>query len=912
LDGIVNKRMLVVDDDPGQARLISVLLRNEFDVEVDMAYSCEEARERFESGDYDLITLDYQLPDGDGLTLLEEVRRKADPPPVVIITGHGDEQTAVSAFKAGAFGYVVKDRRMSTMIVEEARSAMARAGLLETEAALLESRTRYKEIFETSSLGIITFDEHGRTEAINPACMEILGIADAADLRDVGLFVPGYVPEEEWRRIRRGESAVMTIEIDYDRIAGEGIYTPTRSGTAWLEGTITPLMRGGSDRPRGYLAQIADVTDRELKGKAIEVQRDLAMSVLSARSLQEALRLVLSAVLRATGLDGGGIYVLDESEGALRLAVHEGLSDAFVEEARYYPPEHHWVRGVTEKRLYFIGRADLQESDPIYREGLKSVAVVPLEYQEAVIGCLNVASRKLEAIDGLTREIIVSLAGQAAQAIQHEMVAEALAAERDRMVKIMDALPVGVVLIGRDGHLSSANRAAYELSKRGPEEAAGRFGPGRGWELGDWDGNPVAYEETPLGRVMATGGAVRGVRLSAVDGEGARYYVLESAAPVFDERGEIEYVVLSIEEMSDLRNAMENLAWTERIYRETAENLNEGIWVLDAGAVTTFVSDRMARMLGYTPEEMTGRAVFDFVDEENEAVLRHNLELRRQGMSQDYDLEFRHKDGHAVSTYLAAAPIRDPGGNFIGAHAGVLDITARKEAENELRDLNAELERFAHVVSHDLKGPISVLIASNHMLEGLVESITDEELRAQVAEVASLTESSATRAYNLVNDLLLLAESSQAPRRLERVSLDEVVRTVLEEKGGEIAERGVEIEFEGGLGSVVADRTHVYQLLSNLISNGLKHNDADEPVLSIKPLEKYGSRVGFSVCDNGSGIEEELRHTMFEPFSKSPGGGAGLGLSIVKKVVEIYNGSVEARNEGGACFDVTLEDYPAG
>ena len=1039
LDGMANKRVLVVDDDPGQARLIAVLLQHEFDVEVETAYSCEEARERFAADAYDLVTLDYQLPDGDGLVLLEEFRGRAGSPPVVIITGHGDEQTAISAFKAGAFGYVVKDRRMSTMIVEEARSAMARAALLEAEAALAESRTRYQEIFETSKLGIMTFDERGRMEAINPACMEILGIADAADTRDISLFLPGYLSDEDRRRVQGGESVALTLEFDYDRVSTEGFYSPNRAGTAWLEGTITPLMRDGSGRPRGYLAQIADVTDRELKSIAIEAQRDLAVSAASAGSLEEALHLVLSAVLRASGFDGGGIYVLDEGEGGLRLAVHEGLSEAFVEEVDYYPPEQARVRMVLERQPSFLSYTGRPGSDPACREGLKSVVVVPLVFRDTVIGCLNVASRKLEVIDNPTREIILSLAGQAAQAIQREMLAEARDAERDRAVMIMDALPVGVVLVDRDGSLLSANRTAFDLAKVSPEEAAARLAPGRGRELSDWDGSPVAYEQTPLGMVMAAGGAIRGVHLSAVDGEGTRYYVSESAAPVFDERGEIESVVLSIEEMSDLRNAMENLRWTERIYRETVENLNEGMWVLDADAVTSFVSDRMASMLGYTPEEMTGRSVFDFVHEESERLLRHNLELRRQGVSQDYDLDFRHKDGHTVSTYLAAAPILDRQGNFIGAHAGVLDIsgrkamekalkesvgrleaqmntspdaitvtdlegtvisaskraaevhgfgrveelvgrsalefiapeerelalenlnrtleegsvrgveyamvrrdggrftgainasllrdaegnpkgfiaitrdiTATKEAENELRELNAELERFADVVSHELKGPISVLIASNHMLKGLVEFVPGEELRAQVAEVASLTENGATRAFNLVNDLLLLAESSQAPRRLERVPLDEVVRTVLEEKRGEIAGRGVTVRFNGELGSVVADRTHIYQLMSNLISNGLKHNDADEPVLCVKPAEAPGSLTRFTVCDNGSGIEEELMHTLFEPFSKSADGGAGLGLSIVSKVVEIYDGTVEARNEGGACFDVTLKDYPVG
>ncbi|MHB8895855.1 MAG: response regulator, partial [Candidatus Geothermincolia bacterium] len=141
-----HKRILVVDDDPGQAKLISLLLKREFNAIVETAFSCAQARDELVTGNFDLVTLDYQLPDGDGLELLEEIQKKTDPPPVVVITGHGDEQTAVAAFKKGAYGYVIKDRRMSTMIVEEARSAMARARLLGAEVALVESQSRYQEM----------------------------------------------------------------------------------------------------------------------------------------------------------------------------------------------------------------------------------------------------------------------------------------------------------------------------------------------------------------------------------------------------------------------------------------------------------------------------------------------------------------------------------------------------------------------------------------------------------------------------------------------------------------------------------------------------------------------------------------------------------------------------------------------
>jgi signal transduction histidine kinase len=113
------------------------------------------------------------------------------------------------------------------------------------------------------------------------------------------------------------------------------------------------------------------------------------------------------------------------------------------------------------------------------------------------------------------------------------------------------------------------------------------------------------------------------------------------------------------------------------------------------------------------------------------------------------------------------------------------------------------------------------------------------------------------------------------------------------------------------MGSIRADGTHMYQLFSNLIGNGILHNDASYPVLRISRLPDDDSVQHFVICDNGSGISEDLIENLFEPFTRSEHGGAGLGLSIAQKVVDIYGGAIRAYNDNGACFEVTMKDYPA-
>jgi PAS domain S-box-containing protein len=1032
------QRILVVEDEKEQALVIARLLKHKFGADVEIAESCEEARAMMEDSAFDLVTLDYQLPDGDGLQLLSELQETPGAPPAIMVTGHGDEQAAVSAFKLGASGYVVKDARMPTMLVEECRSALARAELARAEAALAESENRLQEIFDASSYGIMTFDEEGMLELINKASMAILGIDSLDDVKEFSLFGRPYLSEDLMKRLIKGEPVKEIIKYDFDVIRREGLYTPQRSGGIFLEGSATPLMSADSEDPRGYLVQFEDVTERVRNENAVKAQRDLAVVVLSTDVLEDALGQILSAVIEATGLDAGGIYVYDTGTGQLTLTCHQGIREDFAEAVKLIDKDDPRVKLVLEGKSVYTtyGEIPTPGGEPD-TSGLKAFAVVPLVAGQEVLGAMNLGSRSMDEMPAELKDVIESLSGEAAQAIKMEMTSVALREERDRIKRIIDALPVGMVLLDREGRLLMQNKGAKEMSKLSSEQEESRTDSSPEWETTDWDGNPMPLEETPFMQAISTGRPATGIRLSALTGHGERIYVSESAAPMFNEDGEIESILLTLEDMSDLRNALVTVREGERIYRETVESLNEGLWVLDADYKTSFVSDRMAEMLAYRPEEMLGVSVFDFADDEGKEKMRQRLENRRQGISEQYDFEFLRRDGTRLLAYLAAAPIMDRDGNFMGSHAGVLDITDRKRMEKALQEsvmlfktefetspdgvavadlngnirsasrreaemlgygspeemeglnvldlivpeqrdlardsyldtlkegilrdlefeilrkdgttfcggvnaaalrdadgqqtgfiattrdmtnrkkteqalqaLNTELEGYAHIVSHDLKGPISSLMMSAAMLKKTIELIDDRERRIQLKELADIIESSSGRANDLVYNLLILAESGQEPQQVEEVSIDEVVDTVLEEKRGEILNKGVKIERSYDLGTVRADPTHIYQLVSNLVANGIGHNDASEPTLRIIRLEDAGPEHRFSVCDNSSGISEDLIDHVFEPFSRGEGGGVGLGLSIVQKVARVYGGSVKAKNDNGACFEVTLKDYP--
>jgi PAS domain S-box-containing protein len=147
-------------------------------------------------------------------------------------------------------------------------------------------------------------------------------------------------------------------------------------------------------------------------------------------------------------------------------------------------------------------------------------------------------------------------------------------------------------------------------------------------------------------------------------------------------------------DITERRNAREAMVASEEKYRVLVETMHEGLWTLDENSKITFVNPRMAEMLGYTKEEMLGKYLFDFMDEQGIIVAQENIERRRTGISEVHDLEFIRKDGSKLFAQLATGPIQGKDGKYLGAIAGIQDITERKLAEKALLERKTLESRY--------------------------------------------------------------------------------------------------------------------------------------------------------------------------------------------------------------------------
>ena len=158
-----------------------------------------------------------------------------------------------------------------------------------------------------------------------------------------------------------------------------------------------------------------------------------------------------------------------------------------------------------------------------------------------------------------------------------------------------------------------------------------------------------------------------------------------SVALVRDAGGKPLHTVAHMEDISHRKALEQALKTSEERFRRIVQTAEEGVWEIDTDANTSFVNPKMARMLGYVPEEMFGRPQTDFMDSEGRTIAGRNLERRKQGIAEQHDFKFMRKDGAEFWGVVATNPILDAQGQYAGALAMVTDITSRKQSEEALR-----------------------------------------------------------------------------------------------------------------------------------------------------------------------------------------------------------------------------------
>ena len=383
-------------------------------------------------------------------------------------------------------------------------------------------------------------------------------------------------------------------------------------------------------------------------------------------------------------------------------------------------------------------------------------------------------------------------------------------------------------------------------------------------------------------------------------------------------------VVIAIENSHLYTSAQQEIKERQRVELELQRErdfavqimntLGQGVTVSSLDGVYEYVNPAYAQMLGYDPEDMIGKPSERFaVPDEEEEFLKQRKE-RQHGQTTTYETRLLHKDGHVIHVLVTGVP-RQSNGRVIGSIAAITDLTERKQAEiereNMLKEMeakNAELERFTYTVSHDLKSPIVTIGGFLGFLEKDIQEGRFDQVHHSIERIRD----AAKRMQRLLSELLVLSRVGRIANPSQDVPFGELVSETLELVEGQLREGQVEVQVDADFPSVHVDRVRMLEVIQNLITNAIKFMGSQpNPRIHIGMETRDGTNV-FFVKDNGVGIASEFHDRVFGLFNKLDPytEGTGIGLTLVKRIIEVHNGKIWVESEPGrgATFFFTLEN----
>jgi chemotaxis family two-component system sensor kinase Cph1 len=395
--------------------------------------------------------------------------------------------------------------------------------------------------------------------------------------------------------------------------------------------------------------------------------------------------------------------------------------------------------------------------------------------------------------------------------------------------------------------------------------------------------------------------------------------------------------VAELEQVDAERKRVEEaLRDSEEKLRVTFESISDAVAVIDLEGRFVQVNEAAARMSGYTKEELVGRNVLDTIiaEKDRDKIVTDMAKTLEKGQAMGiraYTLVAR--DGREFDTEFSTSVLRDSSGNVVNLVGVARDITERKRAEKErerllaeLEDKSKEMKQLLFVASHDLRSPLVNIQGFTREIEHSLQQVHSllesedippalkEKLAAPIeegiADSLSYILASTSKIDTLLKGLLKLSRLGQVAITIEKLNMSELMAEVVDSFEFQIKEAGVKLEV-AKLPQCQGDKAQINQVFSNLIGNALKYLDPERPGIIRISGSTEDTKAVYTVEDNGIGIAPEHQETVFQIFQRvdpKASSGEGLGLTIVRRILDRHGGKVWLESEPGrgSRFHVSL------
>ena len=730
----------------------------------------------------------------------------------------------------------------------------------------------------------------------------------------------------------RHEEVIAIIE---EMIKGEREICPipllTKDGNLiQVETKVTKGKWGNRDVLFGFSRDITErkQMEQEMKenSKKMEILNQIIINANKAGDFSKLIKKILKNTLELMNFEGGGIYLVNESSRTCDFICYENLPADFIENA-----DHLDIDTKPYSFIFIEGKSIFTENyhqlNPERSEkwGFLSLASIPLTAREKVIGALNIVSKSRYLFSELEKEILQAIGRETGTLIAKMKAEEALreseekfrviAEEREELDRIINRSPA-IVLLWRN-------------SEDWPVEYVSENVIQFGYTPEDFYSNNLVFADIihpdDIERVVAEvnkysqekhNSFVQEYRIIAKDG--GVHWVDDRTWIRRDSEGNITHFQGIVIDITERRKIEERLRFTQF----SLDHSGEPAFWMDSNAHLIYVNKATSKSLGYSREELFNMTVHDFdPDFPVEVWPEHWEEVKKRG-SFTLESHHRNKDGKVFPVEITVNYLEFGGKEYNCAFAR--DISERKESERNLKDSEEKLREafdqaslykdiFAHDINNILQNIQSSLELSSMYLKNPEKLNTVKELYGIIKEQVN-------RGSKLISNVRKLSTLHESKFTLKPIRVNHTLKESIKFLKHSFQTRKLNIQFNYNKKEYfVYANELLLDIFENLLLNAVRHNSNVNVKIEIRVSKEDIERKRFvkiQLIDNGDGIEDIRKEHIFERGSKeiSSSGGMGLGLSLVKKTIDRYNGKiwVEDRVKGdyskGSNFILLLQE----
>lgn len=364
-----------------------------------------------------------------------------------------------------------------------------------------------------------------------------------------------------------------------------------------------------------------------------------------------------------------------------------------------------------------------------------------------------------------------------------------------------------------------------------------------------------------------------------------------------------------MEELNKAKEEIEiqkNIAYTAGILqgditiKTLLESLAEGVLIINEAGRIVLINNRLSEMTGYEKQEVMGESMNIFIPQlSHEKHISHInkffSEPRIRPMGIGLELVATRKDKSTFPIEISLSFLDTESGKL--GLGFVTDITSRKQVENDLLKKNLELDNYAHTVAHDLTSSLSGVVGYSELLINSEDEISKLEKDEYLKHIAE----SGKKMSSIIKELLTFACLKKENINVEKIDMQSVIASTIQRLKYQIENAAAKVTVHDHIINCTGYNAWIEEALYNYLSNALKYG-GNPPEIEIFNEKLDNGFIKYCVKDNGKGIDEELKKIIFDdnsPIKDKLSKGYGLGLSIVKRIIEKLDGYVSVESELG-------------